>query len=484
MDAMTHEPPGVTTDDQDGATRELPRMAPWLVVSRAPGVPGAQSTGRLFRGVAVGALVVLVGVALLGVYAAHTLAQRQSVNDAANTADLLAEAVVQPALTDAVATGDPASVQAVGDALAAYLKTSSLVRVKLWNRDGTVVYSDEPRLLGKQFDLSDEELAVFGKPRTRAGVSDLDEAENVYERGHGKLLEAYRPVWTPDGTPLLFETYAPYDEVSSRTAQLWRGFAGVTIASLLVFAALLIPLLWGLLTRLRNAQVQRERLLQRAVEASSDERRRIAGTLHDGVVQELAATSFAVSGAASRADRLGDDALGADLRSSAGTLRDSIGGLRTLLVDIYPPSLESAGLLETVRDLTGTLRSRDITVQLDLPENDPGLGPEGDRLVFRIAHECLQNVRKHASATHVWLRLAATPEAVVLEIADDGIGFDPAAVLAAPAEGHFGLRVLGDVASDAGAELAVSSAPGAGCRWRLTVPRGETNPVTKPEKSR
>ncbi|MGO4254968.1 sensor histidine kinase [Marmoricola sp. RAF53] len=469
---MTDDPPDVTQAlrAEDGATREIPRMAPWLVVSRTTdGSPVEHGTARLLRLVGVGALVVLLGVGLLGIYAAHTLAERQSVNDAANTADLLAEAVVQPALTDAVADGDPAAVKAVSDALADYLQTSSLVRVKLWNRDGKIVYSDEPRLVGQQFDLSAEELAVFGKPLTRAGVSDLDEEENVYERGHGKLLEAYRPVWTPDGTPLLFETYAPYDEVSDRTGQLWRGFAGVTITSLLVFAALLVPLLWGLLSKLREGQRQREALLQRAVDASSDERRRIAGTLHDGVVQELAATSFAVSGAAARSERLGDEALTGELQSSARTLRGSIGGLRTLLVDIYPQSLASAGLLETLRDLSGTLRSRDIAVHLDLPDHDPGLGPEGDRLVFRIAHECLQNVRKHSSAANVWLRLGSTGDAVVLEVADDGVGFDPAAALTAPADGHFGLRVLGDVASDAGAELAVSSAPGAGCRWRLTV---------------
>jgi signal transduction histidine kinase len=277
-------------------------------------------------------------------------------------------------------------------------------------------------------------------------------------------------VWTPSGTPLLFETYSPYTEVDSRTGQLWRGFAGVTVSSLLVFAALLIPLVWQLLTRLRAAQRQRERLLERAVEASEDERRRIAGTLHDGVVQELAATSFAVAGAASRAESAGDLALADELTRTATTLRDSIGGLRTLLVDIYPQTLETAGLVEVLRDLAGTVRTRGIDVTLDLPETDPALGVDGDRLVFRIAHECLQNVRKHSSARHVWLTLGRRDDAVVLEVADDGVGFDPAAALADPREGHFGLRVLADVASQAGAELAVSSAPGAGCRWMLTVP--------------
>ncbi len=463
----------VTAGDQHRATREPPGLARWLVVSRprVDDLPSVRRPARLVAFVAVGAVLVLVVAAVVGVLAARRLAERQAVNDAANTADLLAEAVVQPTLTDATPSGDPATVAALDAALKEYVSASALVRVKVWTRDGRIVYSDEPRLIGQHFALDKEESEVFTRPRTVAEVSDLDKPENRYERGRGRLLEAYRPVWTPSGTPLLFETYSPYTEVDRRAGQLWRGFAGLTISSLLLFAALLIPLVWQLLTRLRTAQAQRERLLERAVEASEDERRRIAGTLHDGVVQELAATSFTVAGAAARAEASGDAALAADLTTAAGTLRDTIGGLRTLLVDIYPPTLERAGILEVLRDLAGTLRARDIAVDLALPDVDPGLGPEGDRLLFRIAHECLENVRRHASATHVSLRLEQTADTVVLEIADDGVGFDAEVALARPPEGHFGLRVLADVASQAGAVLAVSSALGAGCRWRLTVPR-------------
>jgi two-component system NarL family sensor kinase len=463
----------VTDGDPHRATRELPGLARWVVLSRSrrDDIEPVRRPARLVALVAVGAVLVLVVASLVGVLAARKLAERQAVNDAANTADLLAEAVVQPALTDAVATGDPAAVEAVRAALSDYLSSSTLVRVKLWNRDGVIVYSDEPRLIGRRFDLSVDDVEVFNHPSTRAEVSDLNKPENQFERGQGRLLEAYRPVWTPSGTPLLFETYSPYTEVDTRAGQLWRGFAGVTVSSLLLFAALLIPLVWQLLTRLRAAQRQRERLLERAVEASEDERRRIAGTLHDGVVQELAATSFSVAAAAGRAEASGDPDLAEDLNVAASTLRDSIGGLRTLLVDIYPQTLETAGIREVLRDLAGSLRAREVAVDLALPDADPGLGSEGDRLVFRIAHECLENVRRHSSATHVSLKLDSDADGVVLEIDDDGVGFDAEAVLASPAAGHFGLRVLADVASDAGAELAVWSAPGAGCRWKLTVPR-------------
>lgn len=463
--------PLLANSDSDGATRELPGMAPWVVVSAGveKADDEAEQPRKLLTFVGIGVLVVLVVVSILGVFAARNLAERQAVNDAANTADLLSEAVVQPHLQNSIVKQDPAAMSVLSDALGEYLATSSLVRVKLWAKDGTILWSDESRLIGEQFKLDPEETEVFDHPRTKAEVSDLNQPENRFERGNGRLLEAYRPVWTPNGTPLLFETYSPYTEVDQHAGQLWRGFAGVTISSLLLFVALMIPLLWRLNSRLRRGHRQREALLQRAVDASADERRRIAATLHDGVVQELAGASFAVSGAADRVGGLGDDRLSSDLRGAAGTLRDSIGGLRTLLVDIYPETLETAGLLEVLRDLATTLRSRDIEVDLALPDTDPLLGKEADRLIFRIVHECFQNIRKHSSASHVWLSLTPSAKGTVVEIADDGVGFDAAAALNRPAEGHFGLRVLADLANSAGAHLAVSSSPGAGCRWRLTL---------------
>ncbi|MCW2754941.1 MAG: integral rane sensor signal transduction histidine kinase [Marmoricola sp.] len=471
MDVMTHDPPAVAAGDQHGATRDDPGLAPWIVVSEGRRELAAiEKPRRVLAMVGLGALVVLVLVSIFGVVAARNLAAHQAVHDAANRADLLAEAVVQPSLENGIVRQDPVSVAAVGRALRPYMASSSLVRVKLWAEDGTILYSDEPRLLGRAFTLDPEERDVFAHPRTVADVTDLTKPENQFERGQGRLLEAYRPVWTPNGTPLLFETYSPYTEVDQRAGQLWRGFAGVTISSLLLFTALLIPLLWRLLTRVRAVQRQREALLQRAVDASADERQRIAATLHDGVVQELAGASFALSGAANRAEVIGDDQLTADLRATATTLRDSIGGLRTLLVDIYPETLESAGLLEVLRDLATTLRSREIAVHLDLPAADPQLGTEADRLVFRIVHECVANVRRHSSAANVRVSLIQGEDGTVVEVADDGIGFDAVGALASPAEGHFGLRVLADLAGRAGAHLAVSSAPGAGCTWRLTLP--------------
>jgi two-component system NarL family sensor kinase len=428
------------------------------------------SRRRVFIQVTVAAVVVIVAVALAGVLAAQRLAEAQAITDAAKTTDLIAESLVQPVVTDGLLTGDPAAVAGIDAVVRDHVLSPSMVRVKVWDPSGRIVYSDQAVLIGRSFPLGQDERDALSDLQTRAEVSDLQAPENVYERDSGKLLEVYRPVWTPSGRLLLFETYFRYDQVTERSGQLWEGFAGVTLSSILLLVVLLIPILWRLLNRLNRSQRQRETLLQRAIDASTKERRRIAGTLHDGVVQDLAAASFAVSGSAERAAALGQPALAQDLRAAAGTVRASIGGLRSLLVDIYPPNLASTGLVPALGDLASRLRSRGLAVAVEVTD-EPGLDLATQRLIYRVTQEILANVARHAAALNVTVRLTISSDGVVLDIADDGTGFDPTAAMARPADGHFGLRVLGDLAADAGAELTLATAPGAGTRWRLRLPR-------------
>jgi len=440
--------------------------------SRARSTDTAQtSRKRVLIPLAVGALVVLLLVGLSGSVAARRLAEKESVIDAAKSAGLLADAVVQPALRDNLASGDPRAFAIMDKAVRAYVLGSSSRRVKIWTPQGKIVYSDEPALVGKKFPLGAEERDVFTHPKTHAEVSDVDRPENTYERGRGKLLEVYRPVWTPSGDPLLFETYAPYVGVTARASQIWRGFAGITLSSLLALIVLMVPVVWRLVTKVRQSQQQREDLLERAVEASTDERRRIAGNLHDGVIQDLAGASMTVSSAATRAEAVNQDALATQLREASATVRRGITAMRSLVVDIYPPNLETAGLVAALDDLVVSVGARDIEVHMDLDaDGGAGLGVVEERLIYRVAHECLLNAMRHSQARSVTVSLRRHAGATTLEVSDDGVGFEPAQVRANPVHGHFGLRVLGDLAREAGADLRVASAPGKGTRWYLRVP--------------
>jgi two-component system, NarL family, sensor kinase len=462
---QTRVVPTASAAPPDGA---LPTIE--VVAARPPqrSVRPLSARGVLLR-LAAGLAAVLVVVALLAGFAAQWLAEREAVNDAATVTDVLADTVVRPALSNDLADGEVDAVAAFDRIVRDQVLGADVSRVKLWAPDGRVVYADEPQLIGRTFALDETQRDALADPATHAAISDLSEEENAFESGT-RMLEVYRPVWAPDGRQLLFEIYLPYDPVAARSAELWRGFTGVTTSSLLLLVVLTAPIVWSLLARLRREEAQRAALLQRAVDASDVERRRIAGTLHDGPVQELVATSFAAESAADAADRRGEAESAGPLRTVAAAVRGNIRVLRSLLVDIYPESLSASGLGHALNDLAATARSRgvDVTVDVDLPTG--ALDEAGERVVYRVAQETLRNAVAHAGASRASVALRSPAGTVVLEVADDGKGFDSDSVLHHPEEGHFGLRILRDLASEAGAELTVTTAPGAGTRWRMRLP--------------
>jgi len=460
---MSTDPRGPGAD-ADAAPPSVTVARPSARAVEATPAPGRR---RVLAWVALVTVLVVVAVSIAASAAARALAEAESVRDAADRVDRIADALVEPVLTDALLTGDAGASAALDREVRDHVLSTSIVRVKLWDADGRVAWSDEPRLIGQVFGLSDEDLEALESDGVEAEVSDLDEPENVYERGEGRLLEAYRAVRTVEGTPLLLEVYFRYDEVLERSGQLWAGFAGITIGSIVLVVVLLVPVLWRLLGAVERGRRQREALLERALDASAAERRRIAGALHDGLVQDLVATSFALSAEQAAAGRRGDAATAEGLGTVVGAMRGSIAGLRTLLVDLYPPNLVRAGLGPALDDLVRGLRSRGVEASATV-DDDVVLDDDDLRLVFRVVQECLANVAKHARAGTATVVVRREGAAVVATVADDGVGFDPV-LLERPEHGHLGLRVLADVAREGGATLELATAPGRGTRWRLTV---------------
>lgn len=446
--------------------------AGWALVSAGAGAAATAvhrplNTRRIVLALVLGVAAALVAVGFIGALGARLLAEREAMNDAVSLADVFAEAIVQPALTNDLADGDPSAVAVFDATVHQRVLGPNVVRVKLWGPDGTVIYSDESTQIGQTFTLSPDQLAALSHPQTRAEVSDLKNAEHDLDNG-GPLLEVYRPVWAPDGRELLFEMYSPYAAVAARSADLWRGFAGVTVTSLLLLVLLTAPIVWYLLRRIRRSDAARAALLQNAIDASDAERRRIAGTLHDGPVQQLVATSYAAEGVAASATARGEIALAGDLRIMASSVRGGVRALRSLLVDIYPPSLAAAGLAHALDDLADTVRRRGVSVTLELSADPDDLTDADQRLIYRVAQECLRNTVAHAAPCTGTVRLYAQGADTVLDVADDGPGFDRATLDAE--DDHFGTRVLADVAEQAGASLSVRTAPGEGTAWRLVIP--------------
>jgi signal transduction histidine kinase len=236
------------------------------------------------------------------------------------------------------------------------------------------------------------------------------------------------------------------------------------LACLLLLWLVQIPLAHRLARRLERSQHEREELLERSLEASADERRRIAADLHDGVVQDLAGISYSLSAAAERVP----EETRAEVQEAASGTRETIRELRSLLVEIHPPNLRAAGLEAALTDAASRLSASGVDVTLEVV--DERLPADTEVLFYRAASEALRNVERHAGASQVRITVTSTNGRARLDVVDDGVGFTSEQRDASRAEGHVGLSLLDELTTRAGGRLVVASRPGDGTSVVLEVP--------------
>lgn len=411
------------------------------------------------------ALAALAAVVLLGVLAAAVLrhqTREEAIREAKDLTRLAGRGIAEPALTTGIYSGQPAAIQKLDRALSGAASSEPVIRVKIWSRQGKILWSDEPRLIGDRFALGEEELAAMRAGRTNAEVSDLAKPENRFERNYEKLLEVYLPIRGPGGQRLLFESYSRFSSITRSGRRQFESLVPALAGALFLLWLATLPLAFQLARRLRDRQVEREELLQRAIDAQDAERRRIASALHDDVVQDLAGLGFSLSASAARTET-------PELREAADQTRQTMRKLRAALVDIYPPSLQRAGLQAAVDDLAAPLRAQGADVEIDVPPST-GLSEQREALVFRTIQEGLRNAAKHAGAKHASVRVRVDAGHAVATIEDDGRGFDPAHAGNGNSGDHMGLHLLQDLAQESGGRLTIESRPGEGTRLQLEVP--------------
>jgi signal transduction histidine kinase len=226
----------------------------------------------------------------------------------------------------------------------------------------------------------------------------------------------------------------------------------------------------GLLAAHAAIAIANARLHEQTRELSiAAERNRLALDLHDAVSQKLFALMLNAEAAARMLDR--DPAAARDRVRTLQTLAQAaLDELRSLVFELRPPELERDGLGGALRKHVAFLRRLEQhEIELVVAE---GLrtDPVRDRELLRIAQEALQNAVKHAQAQHVSVRLDADGAALVLEVVDDGVGFDPEAPAARSR--RLGLTSMEERAARLGARLEIRSAPGAGTTVRLRTGDG------------
>jgi signal transduction histidine kinase len=421
---------------------------------------------RFLAGSLVAAAVVVVGAYV----ALRAVAIDEAERNTREQVQSVARLVESAGLTDGVLRGDADALVKLDDLVQGQVLSESIVRVKLWSEDGRILYSDEPRIIGQRYELGDEEQALFTEGGAEAELSDLSKPENRFEAQENKLLEAHTAIRTPDGTQVLFEMYRRFGSVSDAAERLLRALATPLIVGLVVLLLFQLPLAWRMARRLQRGHRERERLLASAIEASDQERRRIASDLHDGVVQDLAGVAFGLAPLADAAHRRGDDQDASALRNAAQHLRQGVRELRTLLVQIHPPQLHTAGLEAALSDLLSPLHADGIETHLSV-DDDAATPTSADPLIYRTAREAVRNVQAHAEASSVDVQVSRpAPGRALLVVRDDGRGFDAGERDRSRRNGHVGLTLLEDLVQQSNGRLDIRSEAGKGTTVELEVP--------------
>ncbi len=294
------------------------------------------------------------------------------------------------------------------------------IRVKVWTRDGTIVYSDAEELVGESFVLPVHAALAFDAGN-ETHVSDLSDPAHAFDRGHGELIEFY--VAMPgdlDGPTFVVEVEQDASGLNHALGQITRN-VWLSIAIGLVAIGLVMAV--GIAARTREVNRRRrqaEELLKTSFTAQEAERRRVVSALHDDIGQPMYRLLYGIEGSREKLDET--DPIAVELDHLADVVREMDSTLRNELRLLHFELAADAGLSTALKELTDLTRHEtDLRVDLSL-ELDSEPGPVLRTEIYRAAREAIMNVRKHANATQVSVGLTEDTHRLTLEVTDDGVG--------------------------------------------------------------
>ena len=207
----------------------------------------------------------------------------------------------------------------------------------------------------------------------------------------------------------------------------------------------------------------RGRIMADALDAEDRTRERISQLLHDEVLQSLLSArqdlaKLTPSGSAR------DDVASQAREAIVGAIRE----LRNAVVALHPVTLEHGGVapaIKAIADLHATRGGFEVTLNVE-----PQAGGARDQLIVSLAQELLSNIAQHAQASHVTITLRRTRAGIAFEVADDGLGMNPARPRQALDGGHVGLASIAMRVESLGGTFHLTSSPGEGTRVRTVIP--------------
>ncbi len=363
-----------------------------------------------------------------------------------------------------------------------------IVAFKIWDPQGRIVYSTNPALIGQTYPIK-EELARAINGEVVSHISDLSDTENLLERGrYTELLETYSPVQA-SGTNRVIAVAEFYQTVEALRAQIETArrssWMVVGAGTLLIYLALAGIVRRGSRTidrqraelhaqvdRLTELLAQNEALHQRVSRASAhatelNERflRRISAELHDGPAQDLGLALLRIDQVSAHNPACVDD-----LAEVEASMRHALQEVRAISGGLGVPQLETLTLADTLARAIKAHQRRaatPVTVELD---RLPAQAPLSLKITaYRLIQEALGNAARHAPDCAVIVRAAADDGELIIEVSDNGPGFDPGAVSVDEGD-HLGLVGMRERAESLGGRFEVDSAPGRGTCLRAWLP--------------
>jgi len=226
-----------------------------------------------------------------------------------------------------------------------------------------------------------------------------------------------------------------------------------------------------MLDSLKNERLRVRRLLAQAVHAQEEERKRISADLHDSVAQWLIGASYRAQTCSELLSGRDNGEAQGELAAMESTIDKRLKELRRVVTGLRPPALDELGLVHALRQSLEDLRTDGIDCQFSEADTPVRLPSSIEIAVYRIVQEALANVRKHAEATKVNLRLQFQTGRLLVEVHDNGRGFDLSQTLdSAISVGHMGLLGMKERVEALGGDIRIKTGEGAGTTIILSLP--------------
>ncbi|MGI8549501.1 MAG: sensor histidine kinase [Dehalococcoidia bacterium] len=467
--------------------RDVVQGRRWPVANQTSRVASSWRLSLAGQFLVVSLVILLVGMVIIGAWVGQEIESRV-LNRTAAVTGLYVNSVVAPYLQPLInqAWLNEQEVTRLDSLLTTTPLGQQIVAFKVWSPDGEVLYSPNHALIQQRFGI-DADLAKAVKGEVSADVTDLQAAENEYERQHWRrLLQVYLPIRRQGqgNTIAVAEFYQQPNELEHevRAAQLraWSIVAGVMLAMYLSLAgivkrgsdtigrqqAALREKVSELSQILGQNAVLHDRVRQaasRTTALNEQALRRISADLHDGPGQVLALALL-------RLDPLAEHLPGenADLSVVHGAVRDALNDVRAISRGLRLPELEPLTPTEVVeRAVHDHERRNGIRVTMAI-EAVPEPVPLAIKIaLFRSLQEALSNATRHGGGVDVLVHVQVKGGMIALAVSDHGPGFIPEQVAT---DGHLGLVGLQERAELLGGSFGIESELGHGTTLRVCWP--------------